>query len=198
MSNDMMKVGANGAIFCMLAVVAEIVAIAILWISPIDYAFAGPHIDLGSGIGWAVGLVLLSIGIFGVWKQYKDNFAFKVGIFGMVVMAVGLILRIITWYYFYAVTSISWIRTGAGLLGLTGVCGLLWLVLNGVFLLLLGINLIKLKEKTGIRTATLFTGCFTIIAGAAYIAVIPFGYLVTQVLTLTVTVFLIYLFFKAK
>ena len=195
----MMKVGAIGSIFCMLGVVAEMVGIVMLWVSPIDYFFAGSHINLGSGISWAIGLILLSVGIFGLWKQYKHKFSLTVGIFGMVTMAVGLVLSIVLWWNGGATTAISsYIRNLSLVPVIVLITGILWLVLNGIFLILLGVNLVKLNEKTGIKRLTKSAGILTIITGATYAAMIPFGYLATQALALTLTVFLIYLFFKAK
>lgn len=216
MSNDMMKIGGVGAIICMLAVITEMVAIVMLWVSPIDYYFAGPHMDLGSGIAWAVGLALISIGAFGLWKQYQRSFPLWVGTIGIVTMALCLIARILLWLEpgspfssvvdHGSITAIGGI--GMSFQGITvtltnaiefiGIAGIVWLELTGVFLILLGVALIQLKETTGVRGATMTTGALALIAGVMYCAIIPFGYLVTQILTLITMIFAVYLFFKAQ
>lgn len=199
MSNDMMKIGGIGAIIGMLAVIEEIVAIIMLWVSPIDYFFAGAHMDFGGGIAWAVGLALISVGAFGLWKHYKKSFPLVIGIMGIATMALGLVASILLWLDGMAITSISatfgW---GFPLLNLIGVAGIVWLVLTGVLFILLGIALIKLKESTGVRNVTMFAGVLALIIGATYCAVIPFGYLATQSLALITMILLAYVFFKAK
>ncbi len=199
MSRDMMKVGGIGAIICMLAAIEGMVAIIMLWVSPIDYFFAGAHMDFGGGIAWAVGLALISIGAFGLWKQYKHKFSLVIGIMGIVTMALGLVASIILWLDGMAITSISatfdW---GFPLLDLIGIIGIVWLVITGVLFILLGVALLQLKERTGVRSATMFTGVLTLITGATYCAIIPFGYLAPQVLMLITMILLAYVLFKAK
>lgn len=195
----MIKLGGIGAIICMLVAIEGIVAIVMLWVSPIDYFFAGPHMDFGGGICWAAGISLLSIGAFGLWKHYKHKFSLKVGIFGMVVVALGLIATVWSWVDRCAVTSISSMFTyGLTLQATIGVAGIVWLVLSGVFLILLGVALLQLKEKTGVLNATRSAGILSLLIGAMYCAVIPFGYLAPQVLTMITTIIVAYVLFKSK
>lgn len=195
----MMRVGGIGAIFCMLAIIAEVVAIIMLWVSPIDYVFAGTHIDFGSGIAWAVGIALLSVGAFGLWKQYKTSFPLVIGIMGIVTMALGLVGTVLLWLDGFALTSISSMFSfGFPLLNLIGVMGIVWLEINGVFLILLGVGLIKLRGSTGVAGATRSTGTLALITGAMYCAIIPFGYLATQLLALIAAILLAYVLFKAS
>ena len=198
LSKDMIKLGGIGAVICMLAAIEGIVAIVMLWVSPIDYAFAGAHMDFGGGIGWAAGISLISIGAFGLWKHYKHKFSLTVGIVGMITMAAGLIASIILWLNGGATTSISLFTQGVPLLNLVGIPGIVWLELNGVFLILLGVPLFQLKEKTGVLNATRSAGILSLLVGAMYCAVIPFGYLAPQVLTMITTIIVAYVLFKSK
>jgi len=198
MSNDMVKFGSVGAIFCMLSAIAEIVAVTMLWVSLIDYAFAGSHIDFGSGIAMAAGVALLSVGMFGFWKQHKNKFLLATGIFGMVAMAGGLAASIILWLNGGAVTSVSLIFQGFSFWNLLGIAGVVWLEITGVFLILLGVALYRLKEKTGVEKATRGAGILTLISGIIFCAIIPFGYLAGQMLFLMSTILTAYVMLKAR
>ncbi len=138
----MIMLGGIGAIILMLAVIAQIVAVFMLWLAPASYYYAGPHIDFGSGIGWAVGLILLSLGVFGFWKRYNDRFMFKIGVLGIISAGVGLGATVVMWIgasplstLGYVPTSVSTIFSGFGwnLLDLIGIAGIVWFVMNGVF-----------------------------------------------------------------
>lgn len=205
MSRDMIRVGGIGAIFLMLAVIAGIVSIVMLWASGLDYLFAGRHIDFGSGIAWGVGLILLSVGAFGFWKQYNNKPMLTVCIIGIMVMAIGLVATIVNWWFYGAgvsgVSAIFWPfyqAFSASLLDWVGIAGIVWLVLNGVFLILFGSAMIKLKDSTGVAQMTNATGVIMLIAGITFIAIIPFGFLVSHILLLLATTFMIYVSFKAK
>ncbi len=199
MSRDMIKIGGVGAIICMLTAIEEAVAAIMLWVSPVDYFFAGRHMSLASGIAWAVGIALLSIGAFGMWKQYKSSFMQKVGIMGIVTVVLVLIASVILWREGGAITSISSMFSfGVALLDLIGIAGIVWLELMGVFFILLGLGLCQLKAKTGVSGATVGAGALTLIAGATACAIIPFGYLVTQGLILIGAILMAYVLFKAK
>jgi hypothetical protein len=65
-------------------------------------------------------------------------------------------------------------------------------------LILLGVGLIQLREITGIKKITMATGALMLTAGAMFCAIIPYGYLVTQVLILTALISMAYVFFKAS
>lgn len=198
MSNDMVKFGGIGAILCMLSAIAEIVAVTMLWLSPIDYAFSGTHIDFGSSIVMAVGIALLSIGAFGLLKQYNTPSLRNVGMFGMVAMVVGLIASIIAWRDGYAITSASLIFSDVALTNSVGVAGIVWLEITGLFLIMLGFAIYQLKEKTGVEQLTNAAGILTMITGAVFCAIIPFGYLYGQIPFLLSTVLLAYVLFKAR
>jgi len=198
MSNDMVKFGGIGAILCMLSAIAEIVAVTMLWLSSIDYVYAGTHIDFGAGIVMAVGVALLSIGAFGLFKQYNTPSLRKVGMFGFVAMVVGLVASVIVWQDGYAITSVSLIFQGASLTGLIGVAGIVWLEIMGLFMILFGYTLYQLQEKTGVKQLTNAAGILTMITGAVFCSIIPFGYLYGQVPFLLSTILVAYVMFKAR
>ncbi|MEW6592437.1 MAG: hypothetical protein AB1305_01955 [Candidatus Hadarchaeota archaeon] len=198
MSNDMVKFGGIGAIFCMLSAIAGIVAVAMLWLSPIDYAFAGTHIDFGTSIGYAVGVALLSIGSFGLWKQYKTPLNQNVGIFGILVVIAGIITGVILWRNGGVVSGVSLMFSGASPIDIMGIAGIVWLEINGLFFVLFGYSLYKIKEKTGVEKLARGAGFLTIVAGIIFMAMVPYGYLGGQAPILLSTILTAYVLFKAR
>jgi hypothetical protein len=194
----MVKFGGIGAILCMLSAIAEIVAVTMLWLSPIDYGYSGPHIDFGAGIVMAVGVALLSIGAFGLLKQYNTPSLRNVGMFGMVAAVVGLIASVIAWRDYYAVTSASLIFSDFALMDTVGVAGIVWLEIMGLFMILFGYSIYKLQEKTGVKQLTNGAGILTVITGIIFCSIIPFGYLYGQIPFLLSTVLMAYVLFKAR
>ncbi len=117
-------------------------------------------------------------------------------------LALGLIARILIWlepgppqfaaFDHASITAVggigmnfqSIVITLTNALEFIGIADIVWLELTGVFLILLGVGLLQLKEETGVEKIARSTGTLTLLTGVMFCAIVPFGYLVAQILVL--------------
>ncbi len=205
MSNDLMKIGGLGAIGLMGAAIVATVAMVMYNTSYIDYGYAAEGLDYGEGITWACSMGLIAIGVLGLSNRYWGEFPNKIFIFAVLVLALGLIARIILWVDGTPLNSIvaspedlKFVGLGDNFIEALGAAGIIWFELNGLFLILLGSGINKIKASTGIPGVASRTAGLLILTGILFCLMIPFAYAVTQAVAILAMIMLAYLLFKAN
>jgi hypothetical protein len=209
----MMKIGGIGALAIIGSAVVAIVAVVMSWTDIIGYGFAAEGMDYGAGISWVVGMGLLAVGTMGLAWRYRGEFPSGVSKLGILLAVLGLIAFIILWVdettiNVIALTNedasvyLSW-RAGEfvevnSLIDSIGIAGIMWFVLNGVFLIWLGSSLKKISRSTTMPGVFSGTGILVVIAGILHLTILPFAYVVTQSLTILAMLPLTYLLLKAE
>lgn len=103
---------------------------------------------------FGVGILLLSLGTYGLWKLYNNPFPLVAGIVGIVVAV-----------FWYLVVPVSVANLQIGII-LTAVA----IIVAAVFFVLLGIAFILLREKISSKELSLATSSLSMIAGILLLA----------------------------
>jgi hypothetical protein len=190
MASSMMKIGGVGSIILTVGLIIGII-FQFITLSVHYWEIPGWLIPLSIAIAViaAVGLVLISIGAFGLWRQYEGSFSLVVGIMGIVTMAIAFAMSAITWVNFS-----QYIRGS----GISLIAAIIDFVFVGVFFILFGVAFILLRGKTGHSGLSLTVGILGIIAGAFYCSILLALIPVAQILLIPTMICTAYIFFAGK
>lgn len=156
-TSSCIKAGGAGGILLIPAIFMNIILTIVGLVAPTSIYVLGTTIlqtwyVVVQGIAcviFGIGVLLLSLGTYGLWKLYNNAFPLVVGIIGIVVTA-----------FWYLVMPISVVNLQIGI-----IISAIAIILAGVFFVLLGIAFILLQEKTGSSELSLATGILSTIAG---------------------------------
>lgn len=176
MANAMMKVGGIGCIIWLVCMIILIAMMALLpsLVGTMGAAQAAAWAMLALVIVMCVGILLASIGGFGLWKQYAHALPLIGGIMGLIsaiLLIVGIIVLLVS-----PIAILSW---GLWIFLIAG-------VILSIFLLLIGISFIMLRTVIGTELA-LPTGVLWIIGGVGAVGADPSGF-VTGTTTATTVI----------